>query len=200
MNPFDTIKQRMQLGYYKNIKHCLNSIIRTEGPAALYRSLPTTLVMNIPFGCIMVSVNESCKKFLKPSGEYSISTSMISGAIAGTFAAAITNPLDVIKTRLQTQNLEPCPKSQRINTKPLQSMTQFDSLKAMNSITGSNRPLQETIKLNSAFDAVKDIIRFDGYLGFTRGVVARVFVHAPSVAISWTAYESVKRILINKSF
>jgi hypothetical protein len=39
------------------------------------------------------------------------------GSIAGAAAAALTNPLDVIKTRLQTQNLEPCPTQIPIVTK-----------------------------------------------------------------------------------
>jgi hypothetical protein len=51
------------------------------------------------------------KKILNPDGEYNFWTTMISGSIAGTIAAAATNPLDVVKTRLQTQNLEHCTRS-----------------------------------------------------------------------------------------
>ena len=33
-------------------------------------------------------------------------------------------------------------------------------------------------------------------LGFARGMQARVMIHAPSVAICWTTYESVKHLLV----
>lgn len=31
MTPFDVIKQRMQLGYYRSMPHCISTILRTEG-------------------------------------------------------------------------------------------------------------------------------------------------------------------------
>lgn len=109
MTPMDTVKQRMQLGYYKNVFHCIRTVIRTEGVRSLYASFPTTVVMNLPYGAIMLATNESMKKILNPSDEYSIPASMASGSIAGLVAAAFTNPLDVIKTRLQTRSLGSCP-------------------------------------------------------------------------------------------
>jgi len=66
MTPFDTIKQRMQLGQYRSILHCAGSLIRAEGPRALYLSFSTTLMMNIPYGCILVPINESAKKVGAP--------------------------------------------------------------------------------------------------------------------------------------
>lgn len=76
---------------------------------------------------IMVSANETFKKILNPSGELNVSAYLMSGAAAGALvrcmcallrweesrvvdhccmcdqAGALTNPLDVAKTRLQTQ-------------------------------------------------------------------------------------------------
>ena len=89
------------------IGNCFRTVAATEGLGALYVSLPTTLLMNLPYGCIMVAVNESARKILNPSGDYKTSTNLIAGAIAGASAAVLTNPLDLIKTKLQTQNLEP---------------------------------------------------------------------------------------------
>src|SRR5689334_9440822 len=34
MTPMDVIKQRLQLGYYKGMMHCISSILQTEGPRA----------------------------------------------------------------------------------------------------------------------------------------------------------------------
>ena len=55
---------------------------------------------------VLVPVNESMRKMLNPSGKYDFRSSMLAGSVAGMVAAAVTNPLDVIRTRLQTQNLE----------------------------------------------------------------------------------------------
>lgn len=108
MNPFDVIKQRMQLGYYRSTFHCMTEIFKAEGLRAFYISFPTTLMTNIPYGCVVVAANESAKKFLNPSGQHNIPASLLAGCIAGGVAAAATTPLDVIKTRLQTQDLVPC--------------------------------------------------------------------------------------------
>ncbi|TYZ69086.1 hypothetical protein PybrP1_010192 [[Pythium] brassicae (nom. inval.)] len=103
MTPMDVVKQRLQLGYYSGVMDCFKTIIRQEGLRALYLSFPTTFIMNLPYSMIMVSANETFKKILNPSGEMNITAYVASGAMAGAMAGVLTNPLDVAKTRLQTQ-------------------------------------------------------------------------------------------------
>lgn len=69
-------------GYYKSVLDCVTSIAKKEGIRAFYLSLTTTLMMNVPYGCVMVSANESAKKFLNPSGEFRFSSSMLAGTCA----------------------------------------------------------------------------------------------------------------------
>ena len=82
MVPADTVKQRLQLGYYRGPLHCLR---RTKFES-LYRSLPTTLATNIPFGGIMIASNESIKQVVNPSGEFSLSVYMLSAGVSGALA------------------------------------------------------------------------------------------------------------------
>ena len=105
-SPLDLVKQRLQLGYYRGIAHCLRSIVEAEGAMSLWRSFPATLAMNIPYAASVVAANESAKVFFKPLlGADSLVTYLASGACAGAVAAAVTTPLDVIKTRMQTNGL-----------------------------------------------------------------------------------------------
>jgi len=105
MNPFDVIKQRMQMhgSQHRSVLQCASSVYKQEGLRAFYVSYPTTLTMTVPFTAVQFSVYEWAKKVLNPSESYSPMTHVSAGAFSGAVAAAVTNPLDVAKTLLQTR-------------------------------------------------------------------------------------------------
>ncbi|CBQ70459.1 probable MRS4-Protein of the mitochondrial carrier family (MCF) [Sporisorium reilianum SRZ2] len=105
MNPFDVIKQRMQMhgSQHRTVMQCASTVYKQEGLRAFYVSYPTTLTMTVPFTAVQFSVYEWAKKVLNPSEGYSPLTHVSAGAFSGAVAAAVTNPLDVAKTLLQTR-------------------------------------------------------------------------------------------------
>lgn len=105
MNPFDVIKQRMQMhgSTHRTVMQCARNVYQQEGLRAFYVSYPTTLTMTVPFTAVQFSVYEWAKKVLNPSETYSPTTHVCAGGFSGAVAAAITNPLDVAKTLLQTR-------------------------------------------------------------------------------------------------
>jgi len=212
MTPFDTVKQRMQLGYYRSLYHCSKVVIRTEGIAALYVSLPATLMMNLPYGMVMVAANESLKKVINPDGSYSPTSSMFAGGLAGGLAAALTTPLDIIKTRLQTQDLLPVSidsvdgdkngrgafkigsEPQRGSYRPAADLSvRYYSGASGSSVDKSRHALRYLYQ--STLQTARAIFLEAGFTGYFRGVLPRVLTHAPAVGISWTAYESAKAFL-----
>lgn len=88
---------------FRSVVTCARSVFLNEGLTAFYVSYPTTLAISIPFNAIQFTVYEQCKRFFNPSQNYSPTTHIISGGIAGAVAAAVTTPLDVAKTILQTR-------------------------------------------------------------------------------------------------
>ncbi|KAF7264127.1 hypothetical protein GWI33_000597 [Rhynchophorus ferrugineus] len=105
LNPAEVVKQRMQMvnSPYKSVMSCILDIYRTEGPKAFYRSYTTQLTMNVPFQSIHFMVYEFAQKVTNEERKYNPGAHMISGALAGAVASAITTPLDVCKTLLNTQ-------------------------------------------------------------------------------------------------
>ncbi|KAL5361353.1 mitochondrial carrier domain-containing protein [Aspergillus floccosus] len=107
MNPFDVIKQRMQVhgSVHKTLLQCARSVYKAEGLQAFYVSYPTTLCMTVPFTATQFVAYESISKVMNPSQDYDPFTHCIAGGLAGAVAAGITTPLDVVKTLLQTRGL-----------------------------------------------------------------------------------------------
>ncbi len=206
MSPMDTIKQRLQLGHYRSLTHCVQSMYKTEGAAAFYRSFGTTLAMNLPYGIVMVSANESFKKVLSPDGRFTLTSSMMAGSAAGALAAAFTCPLDVIKTRLQTQDLSALYPKVTTVTGPVDGGSTSLRMNLHTSGTAPKMgapgpmcaadPVFSAPKYDSFMSAARSIVREEGANGLFRGLTPRLLTHMPAVAISWTVYEGVKQQFI----
>ncbi|ORE08262.1 mitochondrial carrier [Rhizopus microsporus var. microsporus] len=117
MTPFDVVKQRMQLkdSTYRTIRECASSVYTKEGFKAFYISLPTTLVMSVPFQSIQFATYEFFRKILKSEGQhYDPKTHIIAGALAGAVASSLTTPMDVVKTLLQTRGTSHDPRIRNV--------------------------------------------------------------------------------------
>ena len=75
--------------------------MRDDGLKGLYRSYPITVFMNVPFSSIVVAVNENMKTWLRPWDSANPHLwYFVCAGVAGGAAGMITNPIDVVKTRL----------------------------------------------------------------------------------------------------
>jgi len=107
LTPMDAVKQKMQLGarHYKGMIDCIRTVFRSEGFGAFYASYTTTLLMNVPYNAVYFGSYESLRRVFKRGSEkdFDVWAHFLAGGGAGSIAAALTNPFDVAKTRLQTQ-------------------------------------------------------------------------------------------------
>lgn len=88
---------------YRSCVQCARSVYKRDGMRAFYRAYGTQLTMNVPFQSIHFVIYEWAQRVTNPQRKYSPSAHMLSGAMAGAGAAAVTTPLDVCKTLLNTQ-------------------------------------------------------------------------------------------------
>ncbi|KAK1380851.1 Nicotinamide adenine dinucleotide transporter 2, mitochondrial [Heracleum sosnowskyi] len=121
MCPLDVIKTRLQVHglteLYRSgrkggiIITSFQNIIRAEGVKGLYRGLSPTLVALLPNWAVYFAVYGNLKSLLHShadsSGQLTIGANIIAAAGAGAATAIATNPLWVVKTRLQTQGMRP---------------------------------------------------------------------------------------------
>lgn len=119
--PLDVIKTRLQVNGLPEVPNSgrrgsiifssLQSIIKTEGLRGMYRGLAPTLLALPPNWAVYFTVYEQLKGLLHShvddSGQLTIGANMIAASGAGAATAIVTNPLWVVKTRLQTQGMRP---------------------------------------------------------------------------------------------
>jgi solute carrier family 25 aspartate/glutamate transporter 12/13 len=123
--PIDLVKTRMQnqrssgAGHvlYKNSLDCARKVIKNEGFTGLYSGVLPQLVGVAPEKAIKLTVNDLVRGKLtdKDSGVIKLPFELLAGGTAGACQVVFTNPLEIVKIRLQIQgelakNVEGVPK------------------------------------------------------------------------------------------
>lgn len=107
--PIDLVKTRLQAqrsaSQYKNSIDCFMKIFSKEGIRGLYSGLGPQLMGVAPEKAIKLTVNDFMRKSLSDkSGKLSLIQEIAAGASAGACQVIFTNPLEIVKIRLQVRS------------------------------------------------------------------------------------------------
>jgi solute carrier family 25 (mitochondrial folate transporter), member 32 len=171
--PLDVLKTRMQVQdlarpKYIGIAGGLATLVREEGLRAAYRGLQPTVLALLPTWALYFFVYETIKNKVKGSAagaKLSPTLQYIMASVgAGACNVVVTNPLWVIKTRLQTQAM---PVEYRM-------------------LSHSN-----PTNYKGTLDAFRTMLRKEGVRGLYAGMVPSI-IGIAHVAIQFPLYESLK--------
>lgn len=106
--PITLVKTRMEyvgaagrVPQYRNTVDALVTIARSEGVRGLYRGLGPTVMSNAPFSALYYMFYTRLQDHLKTGPQPSTVVNFVSGTVAAVAATLITQPADVIRTRVQ---------------------------------------------------------------------------------------------------
>ncbi|KAJ5238748.1 hypothetical protein N7468_003367 [Penicillium chermesinum] len=120
--PSEVLKTRLQLqgrynnphfqsGYnYRGTSDAFRTIIRQEGVSALFHGYNATIFRDLPFSALQFAFYEQERDMAKQwvgQRDIGLGLEILTAATAGGMAGVITCPLDVVKTRIQTQQNPP---------------------------------------------------------------------------------------------
>ncbi|CAH2069264.1 unnamed protein product [Thlaspi arvense] len=185
--PMDMVRGRLTVQtansphQYRGIAHALYSVLRHEGPMALYRGWLPSVIGVVPYVGLNFSVYESLKDWLlrdNPLGladnnELSVVTRLSCGAVAGTVGQTVAYPLDVIRRRMQMVGWKG----------------------ASSSVVAGDGIGKASVEYSGMIDAFRKTVRHEGYGALYKGLVPNFVKVVPSIAIAFVAFENVKDIL-----
>jgi len=174
VTPVDVVKQRLQLygAQQKTVTGVVRAILQNEGFRAFYASYPTTLVMNVPFISAHFVTYEFLKESLTPIFGYEIEPDgdivtkpivhLLSGAGAGALGGLVSNPFDVMKTRIQTQAL---PVKMRSLVGAFKHIMKYDGVRGFaQGLTARMLYFTPSAAICwTTYEAMKKLLRLDGH-------------------------------------
>ncbi|KAF2187903.1 mitochondrial carrier protein [Zopfia rhizophila CBS 207.26] len=210
--PSEVLKTRLQLqgrynnpyfnsGYnYRSTLHAARTIAKVEGFGALFYGYKATLWRDLPFSALQFAFYEEERGLAKRyvgSNNIGLPLEILTAASAGGMAGVITCPLDVVKTRIQTQHNDTpsiSMKPPNATLSPSSRPSKHSSLKPGKPPPTQNRPISTsspstalrnhgaaTLDTSSVITGLKIIYKTEGIAGWFRGVGPR-FV--------WTSVQS----------
>jgi len=110
--PFEVVKQRLQAGLHATSADAVRSVWRTSGARGFYAGYGSLVLRELPFDALQFPLYEALKTRWAASraragypneGRLQTWQTSACGSAAGAVSAAVTTPLDVVKTRMMTQ-------------------------------------------------------------------------------------------------
>jgi solute carrier family 25 protein 39/40 len=177
-------------------------LLRTSGPAGLYRGLVPMVLRDVPFSAIYFATLEYCRTALskstilgtwgtryyyiennigietttRPPVRVDMLEAFLAAVVAGSIATIVTTPLDVVKTRRMTV---------RLSNSSSSSIEKTANQKMINGRSST-----------SLFGHMRLIVKEEGIVhGLWRGNWARMIKVAPGMALMISSYELGKRLL-----
>ncbi|KAL8830390.1 MAG: hypothetical protein Q9191_001467 [Dirinaria sp. TL-2023a] len=207
--PSEVLKTRLQLqgrynnpffksGYnYRSTLDATRTIIRQEGLSALFYGYKATIWRDLPFSALQFAFYEQEQKWAKNwvgSRDIGLGLEIATATTAGGMAGVITCPLDVVKTRIQTQ-LNPHQEAPAAIPTKSSELSAYRSLTAepvrashlkrfiSTSSPSTTVPKQGSVQLDtsSVVTGLKIIYKTEGIAGCFRGVGPRFL---------WTSVQS----------
>jgi hypothetical protein len=199
--PSEVLKTRLQLqgrynnpffnsGYnYRSTWDAAKTIARTEGFGALYSGYKATIFRDLPFSALQFAFYEQERRFAQEwvgSNDIGLGLEVVTAVSAGGIAGTMTCPLDVVKTRIQTQ-INPDDARRNSQTGHLEKESKVrktpskGQMRFMHSGPRTVPVSAPVLDTSSVFTGLKLIYQTEGFAGWFRGVGPR-FV--------WTSVQS----------
>ncbi|KJE01932.1 metallochaperone [Cryptococcus gattii NT-10] len=173
---------------YTSVTKDMYRLVQSKGPLILYRGLGPTLWRDVPFSGIYWASFELLKTSLTSPdsplpfsplsttlGLGPIPISFMSGFVSGTFAALLTQPFDVLKTRRQVFNPTPGCVSDR---------------------QGAGMGIGMRMRMGvGTVSLVRHVVKTEGWAALYAGTSARCGKVAPACGLMIACYEGVGRLL-----
>jgi hypothetical protein len=211
--PSEVLKTRLQLqgrynnpffysGYnYRSTLDAFRTIVRQEGFAALFSGYKATLFRDLPFSALQFAFYEQEQKYAKDwvgNRDIGLALEILTATTAGGMAGIITCPLDVVKTRMQTQlnpevptqlvgprepivRVNKLPRKRPISEVNSPQRTQSRLISTSSPSTSSVKPGAPILDTSSVLTGLKLIYKTEGIVGWFRGVGPRFL---------WTSVQS----------
>lgn len=223
--PSEVLKTRLQLqgrysnphfqsGYnYRGTIDAIRTIYRVEGGSALFHGYQATICRDLPFSALTFFFYEYFKaqaRAYKGGTDIGFGLETLTGAMAGALGGAITTPLDVVKTRIQTQHPDaevsrgssstipnPSAGSNQTSHEAVKRNPNFHPIQQIRHISTSSpststpAPSAYTLTTSNTFLGLGQIYRHEGLIGLFRGIGPRTAWTAAQSSIMLVIYENM---------
>jgi len=185
LQPLDVVKTRLQvqdgaaraLPLYRGTLHALRTVAATEGAAALYAGLgPALLGAGVSWGAYFAAYSGAKDRWAARlgggAGELPPGAHLAAAAEAGAAVVLLTNPLWVVKTRMQLQ---------------ARGRAAARAVPA-----GARAAAPARTRYRGAVSALRSIVRDEGLAGLYRGLLPSLLLVSHG-AVQFAVYEELKR-------